>query len=98
MIATSRSQSPSDEAVQRLLLLIAQMLVDESDAVSIDCFEAEGVTTLNLHVAPNDTGKVIGIQGRTARSLRTILCAAGMKAHRRYALNIEEEYDEVKGT
>lgn len=91
MIAAPRSQPPSDEPVQRLLLLIAQMLVDESDAVIVDCFEEEGTTTLNLRVAPNDTGKVIGKQGRTARSLRTILGAAGMKLHRRYALNIDEE-------
>jgi uncharacterized protein len=42
-------------------------------------------------IASAEAGKLIGKQGRTARSLRTILSAAGMKLHRRYALNIEEE-------
>lgn len=80
-----------DEPGQRLLLKIAQMLVDETAAVAVDCLEENGVTTLNLRVAPDDIGKVIGKQGRTARSLRTILSATGMKLHKRYCLNIEED-------
>ena len=67
------------------------MLVDETAAVEVDCLEENGITTLNLRVAPEDVGKVIGKQGRTARSLRTILSASGMKLHRRYCLNIEED-------
>ena len=86
--------SEDDEPGQRLLREIAQMLVDESAAVAVDCLEENGVTTLSLRVAPGDIGKVIGKQGRTARSLRTILSASGMKFNRRYCLNIEEDYSD----
>jgi hypothetical protein len=50
----------------------------------------EQVTVLELKVAPSDLGKVIGKQGRTARSIRTILGAAGMKVNRRFTLEILE--------
>ena len=50
----------------------------------------EQVTVLELRVAPNDLGKVIGKQGRTARSIRTIIGAAGMKLNRRFTLEILE--------
>ena len=50
----------------------------------------EQVTVLELKVAPSDLGKVIGKQGRTARSIRTILGAAGMKLNRRFTLEILE--------
>ena len=52
--------------------------------------EGEQVTVLELRVAPGDLGKVIGKQGRTARSIRTILGAAGMKLNRRFTLEILE--------
>ncbi len=91
MNPASKSLSTADASVQRLVLSIAQMLVDDAKAVRVDCFEQDGATTLHIQVAPADIGKLIGRQGRTARSLRTILSAAGMKLHRRYALNIEEE-------
>jgi predicted RNA-binding protein YlqC (UPF0109 family) len=91
MTTRKTTRSDSDEPGRRLLLKIAQMLVDETTAVEVDCLEENGVTTLNLRVAPEDVGKVIGKQGRTARSLRTILSASGMKLHRRYCLNIEED-------
>ena len=52
--------------------------------------EGEQVTVLELRVAPSDLGKVIGKQGRTARSIRTILGAAGMKMKRRFTLEILE--------
>jgi predicted RNA-binding protein YlqC (UPF0109 family) len=91
MIAESITNASPDELIQRLLRTIAQTLVDDAGAVSVDCHEENGAITLSLHVAPEDAGKVIGKQGRTARSLRTILCAAGMKLHRRYTLNIEQD-------
>ena len=90
MTNSGTSTSQDDEPGQQLLLKIAQKLVDESAAVAVDCLEENGVTTLSLRVAPGDIGKVIGKQGRTARSLRTILSASGMKFHRRYCQNIEE--------
>jgi len=72
---------------------IAKALVDDPSQVSVkvvDGDEGEG-TLLELRVAPNDVGKVIGKQGRTARSMRTLLSAAGMKLHKRYSLDIVED-------
>jgi len=72
---------------------IAKALVDEPAQVSVqvvDGDEGEG-TLLELRVAPSDVGKVIGKQGRTARSMRTLLSAAGMKLHKRYSLDIVED-------
>ena len=69
---------------------IAKALVDQPDKVSVQAVEEGEVTVLELSVAPDDLGKVIGKQGRTARSLRTILGAAGMKLHKRFTLEILE--------
>ena len=69
---------------------IAKSLVDEPDQVSINQIEGEQTTVLELKVSPNDLGKVIGKQGRTARAMRTLLGAAGMKFHKRYTLEILE--------
>ena len=70
---------------------IAKALVDAPEGVSVHAVEGEQVTVLELRVAPGDLGKVIGKQGRTARSIRTILGAAGMKLNRRFTLEILEE-------
>jgi predicted RNA-binding protein YlqC (UPF0109 family) len=69
---------------------IAKALVDEPDQVQVNALEGEQSTVLELRVAPNDLGKVIGKQGRTARSIRTILGAASMKLKKRYTLEILE--------
>ncbi len=69
---------------------IAKALVDNPDEVSVREVEGEQVTVLELRVAPGDLGKVIGKQGRTARSIRTLLGAAGMKLNRRFTLEILE--------
>ena len=69
---------------------IAKALVDAPEGVSVHAVEGEQVTVLELRVAPGDLGKVIGKQGRTARSIRTILAAASMKYHKRYTLEIVE--------
>ena len=76
--------------IRMLVEQIAKALVDEPEQVSVQMVEGEQVTVLELRVAPNDLGKVIGKQGRTARSLRTILGAAGMKLHKRFTLEILE--------
>jgi predicted RNA-binding protein YlqC (UPF0109 family) len=84
----------SDQAVdrmQQLVMEIVQALVDDPDAVSVDVIEDGDVTVLSVCVSPSDIGKVIGKQGRTARSLRTILGAASMKLHHRFALDIVED-------
>jgi hypothetical protein len=69
---------------------ITRALVDDSDAVRVEVLADQEATVLRLHVAPSDIGKVIGKQGRTARSLRTILGAASMKLQRRFSLDIVE--------
>ena len=76
--------------MRTLIEQIARALVDEPDQVSINQVEEDQVTVLELQVAPNDLGKVIGKQGRTARAMRTLLGAAGMKFHKRYTLEILE--------
>ena len=76
--------------MKQLIEDIAKALVDIPDEVSVSEVSGEQVTVLELKVAPGDLGKVIGIQGRTARSIRTILGAAGMKLNRRFTLEILE--------
>ena len=73
-----------------LVTEIAKALVDIPDEVIVREVEGEQVTVLELRVAPSDLGKVIGKQGRTARSIRTLLGAAGMKLNRRFTLEILE--------
>jgi hypothetical protein len=76
--------------MKQLIEDIAKALVDVPEEVSVREVEGEQVTVLELKVAPSDLGKVIGKQGRTARSIRTILGAAGMKVNRRFTLEILE--------
>ncbi|MGH9558812.1 MAG: KH domain-containing protein [Bryobacteraceae bacterium] len=73
-----------------LVTEIAKALVDIPEEVVVREVEGEQVTVLELRVAPSDLGKVIGKQGRTARSIRTLLGAAGMKLNRRFTLEILE--------
>lgn len=70
-----------------LLEMIAKQLVDAPEEVFVEKFD-DGV--IELEVAENDVGKVIGRQGRTARALRSLLNAAGMRARKRYQLEIIE--------
>jgi len=76
--------------MKQLIEDIAKALVDIPEEVSVREVLGEQVTVLELKVAPSDLGKVIGKQGRTARSIRTILGAAGMKLNRRFTLEILE--------
>lgn len=76
--------------IKQLVEDIAKALVDIPEEVSVREVEGEQVTVLELRVAPSDLGKVIGKQGRTARSIRTLLGAAGMKLNRRFTLEILE--------
>ena len=76
--------------MRELVTQIARALVDVPDAVMVEAVEREESTVLRLRVAPTDVGKVIGKQGRTARSIRTLLGAAGMKLNRRFTLEILE--------
>lgn len=73
-----------------LVEMIAKALVDYPDQVEVKEVEGEATTVLELRVAPADLGKVIGKEGRTARAIRTILGAAGMKLKKRFVLEILE--------
>jgi hypothetical protein len=73
-----------------LLDLIAKALVDSPEDVRVNQVEGDEATVLELSVAPEDLGKVIGRQGRTARAIRTLLGAGGMKQRRRFVLEILE--------
>ena len=77
--------------VRELVLEIAKALVDEPELVTVEAIEGPESTVLELRVAQRDLGKVIGKQGRTARSLRTIIGAASMKLHKRHTLEIIED-------
>ena len=77
--------------MKELVELIAKALVDQPDKVVVSVLEGEQTTILELKVAPEDLGKVIGKQGRTARAMRILLGAAGMKLKRRYNLEIIEK-------
>ena len=74
--------------MRRLVLDVAKALVDRRDEVKVDLNVEETVIILRLRVARSDVGKLVGKQGRTARSIRTILFGAGMKLHKRYALDV----------
>lgn len=76
--------------IRELVEDIAKALVDEPEQVAVREVSGEQATVLELKVAPDDLGKVIGKQGRTARSIRTLLGAAGMKLNRRFTLEILE--------
>ena len=69
---------------------IAKALVDEPQQVEVNAVDQGETTVLELKVAGEDVGKVIGKQGRTARSIRTLLAAASMKYRKRYTLEILE--------
>jgi predicted RNA-binding protein YlqC (UPF0109 family) len=68
-----------------LVEMIAKALVDNPEQVVVTEVEGEQTTVLELRVAPSDLGKVIGKQGRTARCIRTLLGAAGMKLRPTYS-------------
>ena len=76
--------------MKELVQDVAKALVDNPDEVVVMEVEGEQTTVLELRVAPSDVGKVIGKQGRTARAIRTLLGASGMKLRKRFILEILE--------
>jgi uncharacterized protein len=74
--------------MQELVEYLAKGLVDKPDEVRVERVEKDGALVLELHVAPDDVGKVIGRQGRIARALRTIVRAAGARSNERALLEI----------
>ncbi len=76
--------------MKELIEMIAKALVDSPDEVVVNEVSGEQTTVLELRVAQSDLGKVIGKQGRTARAIRVLLGAAGMKLRKRFVLEILE--------
>ena len=76
--------------MKELITYIAQALVDHPEEVSVAEIEGNQTSVLELKVAKDDLGKVIGKQGRTARAMRTILSAASAKIKKRTVLEIIE--------
>jgi len=76
--------------MKELIEYIAKLLVDNPEEVSVTEIEGEQTSVVELKVAKEDLGKVIGKQGRTARAMRTILGAASMKLNKRSVLEILE--------
>ena len=83
------------QSMVELVFGMAKALVDHPEKVTLEAKADGDGTVLLLRVAQSDLGKVIGKQGRTARSIRTILGAASMKAQHRFALDIQQ--DEAAG-
>ncbi|MFL6277425.1 MAG: KH domain-containing protein [Blastocatellia bacterium] len=79
-----------DSSLKEVIETIAKALVDAPDEVTVREIDGDQATVLELKVAPGDLGKVIGKQGRTARAMRTLLRAAGMKLRKRFVLEIVE--------
>jgi predicted RNA-binding protein YlqC (UPF0109 family) len=76
--------------LKELVQFIAKALVDHPDQVNVVEVEGEQTSVLELRVAKEDMGKVIGKQGRTARAIRTVLTAAATKAKKKAVLEIIE--------
>jgi len=76
--------------MKELIEYIAKSLVDNPDSVKVTEIEGERTSVIELSVAKEDLGKIIGKQGRTARAMRTILSAASTKNNKRSVLEIIE--------
>ena len=76
--------------MKELIAYIAKALVDKPEEVAVTEIEGEQTSVIELKVAKEDLGKVIGKQGRTARAMRTILSAASTKIKKRSVLEIIE--------
>ena len=77
--------------MKELVLFLAKHLVNEPDAVDVKETQGDTASVLELKVAKDDIGRVIGKQGRTAKSIRTILNAAASRNNRKVILEIIEE-------
>ena len=75
--------------MEELLAYLARSLVDDPAAVNVESFEEDdGTVVLELHVAPDDAGKVIGRGGRTVAALRTVMKAAAVREERRVLVDV----------
>ena len=82
---------PDHEKICHWLLNTVQLVVDNPDDVAVEIVLGDQRTIFRIRVNPGDIGKVIGKQGRTSQSLRTLIGAIGMKARCRFILEIDED-------
>ena len=78
------------EQLEKLLLVLARALVDEPERVEVSSIESDARVDLELKVAPDDMGRVIGRQGRTIRAIRTVVKAASVKAGKRVTVEVPD--------
>lgn len=88
--SVDRGRDDDADRMKELVEFIAVKLVDLPDEVEIRDFEGERTTVLELRVHPEDLGKVIGRQGRTAQALRTLLSIAATRSQKKVVLEILE--------
>ena len=74
--------------MEELVKIIALSLVDEPDMIDVRTVEEGGETTIELRVAENDMGKIIGKQGRIAKAMRTVVKAAALRENKRVSVEI----------
>jgi hypothetical protein len=84
------STEVAGDKLQDLIAYIASSLVDDPDSVEVNVIEEDRALVLELSVAPDDLGKVIGKEGRTARAMRTLLAATSARLRKRAILDILE--------
>jgi predicted RNA-binding protein YlqC (UPF0109 family) len=87
---SKHTQQQEFMTMKELVQYMAEALVDEPEKVQVNVVEGENSIILELKVAPEDIGKVIGKSGRTAKAMRTILSAAATKLKKRSILEIVE--------
>ncbi len=75
--------------MDELVAFIARSLVDEPDAVKVEMREEDDSFVIELTVAPDDVGKVIGKQGRIAKAIRTLVKAASIREEKKYVVDIQ---------
>lgn len=78
------------ERLEHLLEFLARSLVDEPEEVEVSGTESDSRVDLELQVAPDDIGKVIGRQGRTIRAIRTVMKAASVKSGKRVSVEVAD--------
>jgi predicted RNA-binding protein YlqC (UPF0109 family) len=79
--------------MKELVLFVARRLVNEPDAVEVKETQGDTASVLELRVAKEDLGRIIGKQGRTAKAIRTMLNAAASRVNRKVVLEIVEDKD-----
>jgi predicted RNA-binding protein YlqC (UPF0109 family) len=82
---------PATPAMKELVQFLARQLVNNPDAVEVNEVHGDTASVLELRVAKEDLGRVIGKQGRTVKSIRTILNAVASRTNRKIVLEIIEE-------